>query len=215
LRTAYSGYITTPEEFVSQQYEGASTLFARLTFDAYKEAFTDLGVAMVTGKDVASGPKPDDLSGAQIAWASKVDHDEVPIGQSFGQILRQPATTVARGSEMNIVYRSGNPRNFVRRNDSYFRIERDLGGGNWGLAAWDGTPDTKLYWNRSAVAEPGIGPGCPDPILCYWSTTRIVWNVPSDATPGKYRIRFFDAWKNGTTGLITTYERTSNEFTVQ
>lgn len=217
LANEYSGYITTPEEFISQQYEGASTLFGRLTFDEYKEAFRDLGVAMASGKEVISGPPPADLSAEQILWAPKVDHDEAPIGQTIGQILRQPEATIARGpaAQVNVVYRSGNPRNDQRRNDTYFRIERDLGAGNWGLVAWDGTPDTRLYWSPSAVAEPGIGPGCPDPVLCYWSTIRIVWSVPSDAAPGRYRIRFFGAWKNGTTNQIIPYQATSNVFTVQ
>jgi neutral ceramidase len=217
LANEYSGYITTPEEFISQQYEGASTLFGRLTFDAYKEAFRDLGVAMASGKEAGSGPAPGDLSAEQIAWAPKVDHDEAPIGQTIGQILRQPEPTIARGpdAQVNVIYRSGNPRNDQRRNDTYFRIERDLGAGNWGLVAWDGTPDTRLYWNPSAVAEPGIGPGCPDPELCYWSTIRVVWNLPADAAPGRYRIRFFGSWKNGATNQIIPYEGTSNVFMVQ
>jgi neutral ceramidase len=215
LANEYSGYITTPEEFVSQQYEGASTLFGRLTFDAYKEAFRDLGVAMASGKEASGGPPPGDLSAAQIEWVPKVDHDEVPVGESFGQMLLQPPDVVAHGTQVQAIYRSGNPRNDFRRNDSYFRIERDAGGGNWTLVAWDGIPETRLGWSRSiTVPMGGIGQACPgDP--CYWSTMGIVWFVPGDATPGQYRIRVFGSWKNGVTNQITPYQGTSKTFTVR
>lgn len=217
LANEYSGYITTPEEFVSQQYEGASTLFGRLTFDAYKEAFRDLGVAMAAGKEATTGPPPGDLSAGQIEWGEDIDHDEIPAGEAFGQILLQPPAAVAQGNaHVHIIYRSGNPRYDFRRNDTYFRIERDLGGGNWGLVAWDGTPDTRLYWERStSVPQGGVGQACPSDTKCFWSTMGVVWTVPPDATPGRYRIRVFGVWKNGTTKQLVPYQGTTNVFTIQ
>ena len=143
----------------------------------------------------------------QILWNPAVDHDEYPIGETFGQFILQPPGTVARGTTMRTIHRSGNPRNDLRRNDSYVRIERDLGGGNWSLVAWDGIPETVLVWARDAK--------CPDPNNCYWSTVDVFWAVPPSATPGTYRIQVFGAWKNGVTGAITPYQRTSLSFTVQ
>lgn len=219
LANEYSGYITTPEEYVSQQYEGASTLYGRLTFDAYKEAFQDLGFAMAGGKEVASGPRPDDLSGAQILWASKIDHDERPALENFGQVLLKPPSEVARGADVQVIFRSANPNNAARRNDTYFRIERDLGGGNWGLVAWDGMPETKMHWalSLSPILDRSgqkIGEGCPgDP--CLWSTTGIVWAVPADATPGQYRIRLFASWKHGVTRELTPFVGATEPFTVR
>jgi neutral ceramidase len=210
LANEYSGYITTPEEYVSQQYEGASTLYGRLTLDAYKEAFQDLGFAMAGGKDVASGPPQPDLGAMQILWASKMDHDERPALENFGQVLSPPVSDIGRGGSMHVIFRGANPNNAPRRNDTYFRIERDLGGGNWGLVAWDGTPDTRMYWALSLSPITGIngekvGEGCPgDP--CLWSTTAITWRVPDDATPGQYRIRLFGSWKNGATRALIPFE---------
>lgn len=43
---AYSGYVTTPEEYDAQHYEGASTLYGPHTLDAYRQIFTDLASAM-------------------------------------------------------------------------------------------------------------------------------------------------------------------------
>ena len=43
---AYSGYVTTPEEYDAQHYEGASTLYGPHTLAAYRQTFTDLATAM-------------------------------------------------------------------------------------------------------------------------------------------------------------------------
>jgi neutral ceramidase len=210
LANEYSGYITTPEEYVSQQYEGASTLYGRLTFDAYKETFQELGFAMAGAKPVDAGPTPDDLSGAQFLWASKIDHDERPALENFGQVLLPPPSAVARGTDVQVIFRSANPNNALRRNDTYFRIERQLVDGTWSLVAWDGTPDTKMHWalSLSPITDASggeISKPCPgDP--CLWSTTGIVWSVPADATPGQYRIRLFGSWKHGVTRQLTPFE---------
>ena len=219
LSNEYSGYITTPEEYPSQQYEGASTIFGRLTFDSYKEAFSDLGVAMVAGKAAVTAAAPGDLSVGQIEWSPKIDRDEVPAGESFGQVLLQPPQTVTRGNPVRVIFRSGNPRNDLRRNDTYLRIERDLGGGNWGLVSWDGTPDTRLYWLRSYFTLPTqngqIGTACPSTDDCYWSTMDVLWFPTADAPAGRYRVRVFGKWKNGVTGQLIPYEGTSIVFTLQ
>jgi neutral ceramidase len=219
LANEYSGYITTPEEYVSQQYEGASTLYGRLTFDAYKETFQELGFAMAGAKPVDGGPTPDDLSGAQFLWASKIDHDERPALENFGQVLLKPPEEVARGTDVQVIFRSANPNNALRRNDTYFRIERQLVDGTWSLVAWDGTPDTKMHWalSLSPITDASggeISKPCPgDP--CLWSTTGIVWTVPTDATPGRYRIRLFGSWKHGVTRALTPFEGITEPFTVR
>ncbi len=47
---AYSGYITTVEEYNSQQYEGASTLYGPNTLGAYLQEFSTLADAIVSGQ---------------------------------------------------------------------------------------------------------------------------------------------------------------------
>jgi neutral ceramidase len=208
LANEYSGYITTPEEYDSQQYEGASTLFGRLTFDAYQQAFRELAVAMVTGQPAASGlPIPDLSAIPQIELQTGVFRDDLQIGETFGQVLVQPEPVNARGgAPVHVAFRSGHPKNDLRRNNTYFRIERDAGGGNWELAAWDSQPETRLYWGRPT--------SCPtDP--CALSQMDVFWFVPTTATPGSYRIRLVGSWKNGQTGALTRYEGRSNLFTVQ
>lgn len=51
----YAGYVTTPEEYDAQHYEGASTLYGRHTLDAYLEELERLTRALVSGQPVAPG----------------------------------------------------------------------------------------------------------------------------------------------------------------
>jgi neutral ceramidase len=54
----YAQYITTREEYDSQQYEGASTLFGPHTLAAYQRVAARLARAMVRGTRLAPGPAP-------------------------------------------------------------------------------------------------------------------------------------------------------------
>jgi neutral ceramidase len=207
LANEYSGYITTPEEYGSQEYEGASTLYGRLTFDAYKEIFVDLAVAMALNRPATVGglPAPDLALVPQIELQTGVIQDGVPQGAQFGQIVFDAELRVARGREVRVAWRSGHPKNDLRRNNSYVRIERSLGGDRWELVGWDATPDTRLWWVRD--------PECPID-LCPWSRMAVVWSIPHDAVPGAYRIRFVGSSKDRD-GALTRYQGTSQTFTVE
>ncbi len=60
----YSQYITTPEEYGSQQYEGASTLFGPHTLAAYRQVAAGLATAIVQGTPSDPGPAPNDWTSA-------------------------------------------------------------------------------------------------------------------------------------------------------
>jgi neutral ceramidase len=216
----YSGYVTTPEEYDLQHYEGGSTLYGRLTFEAYLQIFGELADAMAAGVPVPTGPPPLDLRLApQISLVGPVSGDGLEIGETFGEVLLQPASTVTRGAihPVHVIFRSGHPRNDFRRNDSYFLIERDAGG-RWVPEAWDAMPETKLFWGRPTVCGPDRFkvPIPTNPLPCKdISQIGIHWNVPLHAPAGQYRITHFGKWKNPVTGLLTTYQGTTNTFTVQ
>jgi neutral ceramidase len=54
----YSQYVTTLEEYGSQQYEGASTLFGPHTLEAYQQVAGSLAGAIAGGDPVDPGPAP-------------------------------------------------------------------------------------------------------------------------------------------------------------
>lgn len=51
----YAGYVTTPEEYDAQHYEGASTLYGPYTLDAYLEELDRLTRTLVSGQAVDTG----------------------------------------------------------------------------------------------------------------------------------------------------------------
>ena len=68
---SYSGYISTFEEYQSQQYEGASTLYGPHTLEAYQQIFSGMATAMSSslGLDAVGlvDPGPESLPGIYVA----------------------------------------------------------------------------------------------------------------------------------------------------
>jgi neutral ceramidase len=60
----YSQYITTPEEYCAQHYEGASTLFGPHTLAAYQQVAAELARAIAEGTPSPPGPAP-------TAWTAR------------------------------------------------------------------------------------------------------------------------------------------------
>jgi neutral ceramidase len=206
LANEYSGYVVTPEEYDTQQYEGASTLFGRLTFEAYLQIFGELAEAMAAGSATSPGPTPPDLSRIpQIELRPGVVLDDMVPGGEFGEVLTQPPASVSRGATVEVRFRSGHPKNDLRRNDTYLRIERNVGGPNWELVAWDSMPETMILWRRLP----------PNGLLLGLSAVDVVWRIPEDAEPGTYRISHAGRWKNGITGALIPYQGTTQTFEVR
>lgn len=203
LANEYSGYVTTPEEYNSQQYEGASTLYGPLTLDGYRQIFTQLANAMASNQAVPAGPTPPDLSRNQLELQTGVIFDGSGL-ERFGQVLRQPIATSTRDGAVQIqtTFRAGHPKNNLKTNSTYLLVERQDGSA-WTPVAWDSMPETKLIWEHDK-----------NPLCVACSTASVRWDVPRDARPGTYRIRHFGAWKNGLNGVITQYEGTTNTFNV-
>jgi neutral ceramidase len=206
LANEYTGYVTTPEEYDTQQYEGASTLFGRRTFDAYMQIFGQLAGQMVAGVPSAPGPTPPDLSAGQITLQTGVIFDNPPIGQTFGQVLRQPPPTVVQGGIIDVTFRAAHPKNDLRTGSSHYIIEYMLPGAGWTPAVWDSMPEGRYEWKRET--------GLLAPTCAACSTVDIHWDVPANAPTGSYRIRHMGAWKAQIGGAITPYAGLTNTFQV-
>lgn len=66
LSNIYTSYITTPEEYMVQRYEGASTIYGPHTLTIYLEKYVQLLSALLEGREVEAGPNPPNLDSAQI-----------------------------------------------------------------------------------------------------------------------------------------------------
>ncbi len=195
---AYAHYLTTPEEYDSKEYEGASTLFGRYEQPAFAQVASDLGSAMEDGVDVPLGEKEGDRSVWQLPSPSgAVLMDAPQIGHRFGDVLTAPAPTYRPGQQASVVFAGAHPNNGLHHGGSYLAVERKVGT-TWQRVADDGDWSTKFRWARDGIAA---------------SKVTITWDVPPATPPGSYRIRYFGDARN-LLGTVSSFTGTSPVFGV-
>lgn len=198
LSNSYSGYLTTREEFDQQHYEGASNEFGPWTLGAVQQIVAQLTQAMVGGAAVAPGLPPRDRSSELRLTRPGVAFDDKPVWESFGKVLQDVQPAYLRGQVAQASFRSGHPKNNLKTQDSFLRVER-WQGGQWVSVAQDWDWETTYQWRREGVA---------------YSVVDVVWRIPLDMPVGTYRLRHDGHWKNGWTGAITPYTGLSSAFRV-
>ncbi|KAI1079972.1 Neutral/alkaline nonlysosomal ceramidase [Whalleya microplaca] len=198
----YAHYLTTPEEYGIQRYEGASTLFGQWELPAY----INLTVSNIqylapdSSSSPDAGPTPPDNRKDSLSFITGVVQDNAPLGKSFGDCTTQPSSTYTRGAVINATFVGANPRNNLRLEDTYGAIEKQ-DGDTW-TQVRDDTDWSLVYtWTRT------------DTILGY-SEVVISWESEADAEPGTYRTRYYGDSKALVGGAITAFEGTSNTFTL-
>ncbi|GAB3650357.1 neutral/alkaline non-lysosomal ceramidase N-terminal domain-containing protein [Streptomyces sparsus] len=194
---AYLHYLTTPEEYDAQQYEGGSTLFGRWQLPALQQTAADLAARMRDGRPAPSGPVPADLSGQQLIRPPGVVLDTPPLFRSFGDVLTQPAASYAPGSTATAVFVGAHPNNDLRHGSTYLEVQRRTGD-RWQRIADDGDWSTTFRWARDGVSA---------------SKVTLSWDIPAGTAPGEYRIRYSGDARS-LLGKITPISGTSRSFTV-
>ncbi|WP_265737441.1 neutral/alkaline ceramidase [Streptomyces solincola] len=195
---AYFHYVTTPEEYDSQQYEGGSTLFGRWQLGALRQTAAALASAMRDGRRLPLGPVPPDLSDRQIALQPGVVVDAPQLFRRFGDVLSAPRETYRAGEVVQAVFAGAHPGNGLRRGGTFLEVQREEGGG-WRTIADDGDWSTRFRWERDGLAA---------------SRTTVTWEIAQGTPPGRYRIRYHGDAK-GLTGRITPISGTTPVFTVR
>ncbi|WP_280259117.1 neutral/alkaline ceramidase [Nocardia wallacei] len=196
----YSGYVTTPEEYVSQQYEGGETLYGRWTLPAYMQEFDRLARALAARVDPGRGPAPLDwASGAQPNLLAAVPPDVPPAGHAFGDVLVAPQPEYRAGQTVSVEFAGAHPNNDFRTGGTYFEVQRAAGTG-WVRVHDDNDWCTELEWSR-----PDGQPAA--------SVIAIRWTVPDAVTAGRYRIRYFGDSRDAG-GALTRFTGTTAEFTI-
>jgi neutral ceramidase len=191
---AYSQYVTTPEEYQLQQYEGGSTLFGKYTLPAYQQEFAGLAKALKAGTPVATGTRPPKPATAELNLQTGVVVDSPPPFKSFGQVLTDAAPQYQRGATVSVEFVTGHPKNNLHRNGTYLEVQRQVGG-QWQRVADDGDWDTTYRWARTGLAG---------------SKATITWKATQ---PGIYRIVHHGDAK-ALNGTITPFTGISRTFTV-
>ncbi|WP_425090132.1 neutral/alkaline non-lysosomal ceramidase N-terminal domain-containing protein [Streptomyces chitinivorans] len=195
---SYFHYLTTPEEYDAQHYEGGSTLFGRWQLPAIQQISAELARAMREGRALPTGPEPPDLSAAPLALQPPIVLDAPRIGRSFGDVLSQPREGYRAGERVTAVFAGAHPGNDLHRGSTYLRVER-YEGGAWRTVADDGDWSTAFRWERDGIAA---------------SKVTVTWDVPADAVPGRYRVRYHGDAKP-LVGGTRSFSGTTRAFTVQ
>ncbi|KAI0870277.1 Neutral/alkaline nonlysosomal ceramidase [Hypoxylon argillaceum] len=199
---SYCHYVTTPEEYAIQRYEGASTLFGQYELPAYIN-LTVSNVKYLAPDSTSSpppGPSPPDNRGNSLSFISGVVLDNPPLGKTFGSVNTQPSATYARGAVVSAVFTGANPRNNLRLEGTFAAIEQ-LGtdGSTWTQVRDDTDWDLVYSWART------------NDLLGY-SEVTISWETGLDAVPGTYRIKYYGDSKAPLTGIISAFNGTSSSF---
>lgn len=192
---AYAGYITTPQEYDTQNYEGGSTHFGRWTLPAYLQELDRLAQDMKAGRDTPITLRTRDLSDHGTDVQPGVVLDTPAMGHAFGDVLEAPMHSYQAGQTVRVVFSSGSPRNHLRRGGSYLEVQR-LDQARWVRVADDGDWSTTYRWERSGLSA---------------STASIEWTIPAGTPPGRYRIVHHGDAK-GWNGQVKAFTGTSPSF---
>ncbi|WP_329484628.1 neutral/alkaline ceramidase [Kribbella sp. NBC_01484] len=168
----YLHYVTTPEEYDTQQYEGGSTLFGRWTLPGLQQVAAGLATAMREGVPAPYGDPEPDLSHRQREARPRIPPDVPPPGHQFGDVLVEPRRSYRPGDLVTAAFAAAYPNNDLRRNGTYLEVlRRDRA--RWRRVADDGDWSTTFRWRRDRTGQVAV----------------VTWTVPVDAPAGEYRIR--------------------------
>jgi neutral ceramidase len=193
---AYIHYVTTPEEYENQRYEGGSTLFGRWEAPALTQVAVELATAMRDGRPVDRGVAPPDLSG-KLRSARQRPPDEAGSDGDFGTVIAAPSARYSAAERVTAGFVGANPNNNLRRGATYLEVQR-AEGEQWVRVADDGDWSTQLHWRKQGKAG---------------SRISITWDIPADAAPGNYRIAYFGDVRS-TSGSVNDFSGVTEPFEV-
>lgn len=198
LSNSYAGYITTPEEYAQQNYEGGFTVFGQWTLPAYLQGFKHIAVDMKQGVPSETGPLPEDLSWHTGSLIAPVLFDDTPPFVKFGGIHQDVEPSYERDQVVHAVFWGGHPRNNLKNMESFLEIQH-LENGEWKTIAHDWDFNTIYRWERRLVS---------------YSYIHIFWHIPMDAPKGNYRILHHGDYLYGWNQKVYPYEGVSGSFEV-
>jgi neutral ceramidase len=221
----YAGYVTTREEYESQQYEGGHTLFGPWTEAAYRQEYVRLSQALRTGKPVESQAMPEDMRRRKITNTVLDGPDETtPPGARFGDAVADVKDRYARGDRATVSFWTGSPVNEYRRTDRFLAVERYVPERqSWEAVRADFDWDTTCRW-RQVLGESDRAPGTDAalPGLRIAPVRRIprpepyqltlTWQTDAETPVGTYRIVHYGRFKKD--GRVVRFTATSRPFRV-
>ncbi|KAL4117379.1 hypothetical protein PRIC2_011370 [Phytophthora ramorum] len=203
VSNGYAGYMTTKEEYLTQHYEGASTLFGPNQLAAVQQELSRVAASVVDATiPLEVGPQPLQIDrDSLMTLNSGVVVDSAPLLHNFTYVRTQPSSSYSIGGVASAVFAGAHPRNSVALVSSFCDVEKLGSNGTYTIVMTDAHWDLRYLWKRYLVAQ---------------SKNTCEWNIRSGgrtSVPGTYRFVHRGNSKN-VLGKLKAYESTSNTFTV-
>ena len=210
LTNDFVNYLTTREEYSSQQYEGASTLYGPWTLAAVQQESRKLAISLRDGTPAPDGPAtPADTTPGLIRPAYMASNLPGGPTTSYGELVTDVPASAAPGDTVRAEWQAGHPRNDLKIQSSYVYAERMTGPDTWEIVARDRDPELIYIWKPRFASPLPI-----DPPLIGPSTAEAVWTIPRDTEPGTYRLRHEGASRMTPLLDAEGYSGVSSPFTI-
>lgn len=157
----YAGYLTTPEEYGQQHYEGGHTMYGRWQLPACQQEFARLAGALSAPGWSAPGAQ------------GGTRHAARPPARPRGTLVTPPSPGYRSGDRVLVRFATANP-NRAARGSSHVEVQRRTAEG-WRTIADDGDWGTVVRWTRRAPGR--------------WTAT-VHWDIGPDVEDGEYRMYY-------------------------
>ncbi|KAG3176173.1 Neutral ceramidase [Phytophthora cactorum] len=202
ISNAYAGYMTTKEEYLTQNYEGASTLFGPNQLAAVQQELMRVAASVVDANvPLDVGPTPLQLNRSDLGPVELQTVDSAPSQQSFSFVRSQPATLYSIGSVASAVFAGAHPMNALTLVSSFCDVQKLDSKGSFTTVMTDAHWDLRYHWERYLDTE---------------SKSTCEWNIRiggRTSVAGQYRF-VHRGYSKDSLGKLAAYEGTSNTFTL-
>ena len=170
----YGHYITTPEEYAEQNYEGGSTAYGPWTLAAVQQIAADLARDMTARRPTDPGTPKRDLTGQiPISPLGNPGADLPHPGKAFGDVIDPPQPSYRLGQRASVRFAGTNPNSDLKRGSTYLTVEREQNG-RWVRIHDDGDWSTMILFEHIVAV----------------TKAYITWDIPHQTPPGRYRFTY-------------------------
>ncbi|MEN8719943.1 MAG: neutral/alkaline non-lysosomal ceramidase N-terminal domain-containing protein, partial [Oceanococcaceae bacterium] len=186
LSNDFVQYLTTREEYATQQYEGGSTHFGPWTLAAVQQSLRPLAISLREGTAAPEGVDPPLSSPGLPPRTPYIAADFLLPGTAYGDVTLDANPLYNAGDTVQVEFASAHPRNdaLEKLNRAYLLAEREVREGQWEVVARERDPEMIMRWHPTPEA-PVLGQTFP----LRTSAVEAIWHLPRNLPAGRYRIR--------------------------
>ncbi|MAT93688.1 MAG: hypothetical protein CME59_13905 [Halioglobus sp.] len=168
----FAGYITTPEEYRLQQYEGGHNLHGPWSLPAYQQVASQLATALERDTDPAGGAHYEDWRGRSTALGLPSRRAAHVHGRGApGDALSRPARRYRPGETVVVQFLSADPGAHYVTGNNFLQVQRRTGQ-DWRTIASDSDWSTRVRWRFEGSR----------------ALASVEWDIPGDVEAGRYRL---------------------------